>query len=202
MGRGRGFQISGGTFSRINRCPSARGVSGLTYDTWGHPQTGLFENWSFWKRLRVHVAWVPNLPPTKDIWDLSSKSVYILPVGQWDHHPHVKNGEGKRWLYITGWSLRWTSKEAAFRSTSLEQCKSAFLVLTKGSPAERGCVLHNRAENEWRNSLTPKFWKVWNFYTSFGICTLQIWDVWRSVDLLLGLKQIRAGLRSVNVLCQ
>ena len=36
------------------------GVSGLTYDTCGHPKTDLFENGSFWKRKHVYVSTYPN----------------------------------------------------------------------------------------------------------------------------------------------
>ena len=52
--RGRDFQVEarflGSIHVRVN------GVSGLTYDTCGHPKTDLFENGSFWKRIRVHIA--------------------------------------------------------------------------------------------------------------------------------------------------
>ena len=52
--RGCDFQVEarflGSIHVRVN------GVSGLTYDTCGHPKTDLFENGSFWKRICVHVA--------------------------------------------------------------------------------------------------------------------------------------------------
>ena len=46
------YPLPGSIHVRVN------GVSGLTYDRCGHPKTDLFENGSFWKRIRVHVAWV------------------------------------------------------------------------------------------------------------------------------------------------
>ena len=55
VGRGRGFKVEtrflGSLHVRVD------GVSGLTYDMCGHPKMDIFENGSFWKRIRVHIAW-------------------------------------------------------------------------------------------------------------------------------------------------
>ena len=52
--RGRAFQVEARFLGSIR--VRVNGVSGLTYDTCGHPKTDLFENGSFWKRIRVQVA--------------------------------------------------------------------------------------------------------------------------------------------------